>query len=385
MSADLMKNVQAAITDQPAWLQQKRQLACQLADQFSQDADSQALIKAWQQAPDVTIADSNAVQPDGQDYVDLPLFQAVHQYPELLQENLMEKAIFWQDSRLNALHLALLNGGRFIYVPNGVQVDQPIEIKLDADHPNYHNLVILGANAHATIVEQEVNHGTTPAFFGTELLLGDTAQLDYYQANQFTADHNWASVRAYQAADSRLNVYTASFDRHDLYADTFSSLDGDGSQASFKMVTVASDQQHLEVHTRIDNHGLHTDGLIQQNGVVRDQAVLNFHAVGKIYKGAHASTSNQESRLLTLNADAKGETDPVLLIEDNDVDAGHAASIGQVSADQLYYLQSRGLSLKTAQILLTKGFLLPVIEKFPDKQLRDATVTQLLTRLGVES
>lgn len=385
MNDDLIKQVQEAMTQQPTWLQQKRQLAGRLAGQFDPIQGEDSLIKAWASQPDLFEDNDEIFTKPAQAYVDLPLFQAAQAYPELLQENLMEKAIFWQASRLNAWHLALLNGGRFIYVPDGVKVDQPIEIKQDLAHPNYHNLIIIGANAQATIVENQVNTGNTPAYFGTEILLGDTALLNYYQANRFTARQNWEVVRAYQAGDSQLNTYIASFDRHDLYAETFSSLDGDGSAANFKAVAVASGQQHYIARTRIDNHGLHTDGLIQQNGVVRDQAVLDFHAVGKIFKGAHVSTSNQESRLLTLNEEAKGETDPVLLIEDNDVNAGHAASIGQVSEDQLYYLQSRGLSLRDAQILLTKGFLLPVIEKFPDPALRKQVVNQLLERLGVEA
>ena len=85
-----------------------------------------------------------------------------------------------------------------------------------------------------------------------------------------------------------------------------------------------------------------------------------------------------------MTAESHGEADPVLLIEDNDVNAGHAASIGQVNPDQLYYLQSRGLTLMEAEILLTKGFLLPVIEKFPDQHLRERTINELLERLGVQ-
>ena len=316
--------------------------------------------------------------------MDLPIFIAAEQYPELLQENLMEKAIDWQANQINALHLALLNGGRFIYVPDGAVVKQPIELAYSGTEYNYHNLVIVGANAQVTIVEQVHAQNDQPSYVGTELLLGDSAKVDYYQSNTFTADHNWESVRAYQAGDSLLNMYVALFDRHHLVGDFHSNLDGDGSNANFKMVGIATHDQLQEINTRIDNHGLHTDGEILQNGVVKDQAVLNFHAVGKIYQGAHQSASNQESRLLTLTAESHGEADPVLLIEDNDVNAGHAASIGQVNPDQLYYLQSRGLTLMEAEILLTKGFLLPVIEKFPDQHLRERTINELLERLGVQ-
>lgn len=383
MNQELLKQVQAASQHQPAWLQQKRQLAILRSTDLPTDHWQEPMVADWQKQPNLT-KDHEQVTTGPSGYVDLPIFIAAEQYPELLQENLMEKAIDWQANQINALHLALLNGGRFIYVPDGAVVKQPIELAYSGTECNYHNLVIVGANAQVAIVEQVHAQNDQPSYVGTELLLGDSAKVDYYQSNTFTADHNWESVRAYQAGDSLLNMYVALFDRHHLVDDFHSNLDGDGSNANFKMVGIATHDQLQEINTRIDNHGLHTDGEILQNGVVKDQAVLNFHAVGKIYQGAHQSASNQESRLLTLTAESHGEADPVLLIEDNDVNAGHAASIGQVNPDQLYYLQSRGLTLMEAEILLTKGFLLPVIEKFPDQHLRERTINELLERLGVQ-
>ena len=383
MNQELLEQVQVASQHQPAWLQQKRQLATLRSTDLPIDHWQEPMVDCWQKRPNLTKTNEQ-VTTSSAGYVDLPIFIAAEQYPELLQENLMEKAIDWQANQINALHLALLNGGRFIYVPDGAVVKQPIELAYSGTECNYHNLVIVGANAQVTIVEQVHAQNDQPSYVGTELLLGDSAKVDYYQSNTFTADHNWESVRAYQAGDSLLNMYVALFDRHHLVGDFHSNLDGDGSNANFKMVGIATHDQLQEINTRIDNHGLHTDGEILQNGVVKDQAVLNFHAVGKIYQGAHQSASNQESRLLTLTAESHGEADPVLLIEDNDVNAGHAASIGQVNPDQLYYLQSRGLTLMEAEILLTKGFLLPVIEKFPDQHLRERTINELLERLGVQ-
>ena len=84
---------------------------------------------------------------------------------------------------------------------------------------------------------------------------------------------------------------------------------------------------------------------------------------------------------MTLSDECKGEADPVLLIEENDVNAGHAASIGKVDADDLYYLESRGLSEHDAQVLLTRGFLLPVLNQFPDQKLRENLVDELAQRL----
>lgn len=384
MNQELLGQVMASCADAPDWLMKKRQLSVLLQDQFKPGINQNSLMQAWQQRPQLTrFVDQTVDQPN--DYVDLPLFEAAKQYPELMQENLMEKAISWQDSQLNAMHLALLNGGRFIYIPDQTVVKEPIELTVECPDPNYHNLIIAGAGSQVTIVEHQTAASQTPTYFGTELLLGDGAQVNYYQSNRFTADRNHQAVRAYQAQHSVLHMYLALFDEHHLTTDFYTNLDGQGGEAEIKMVAIASGQQHQDVQTQILNHGPHTVGNIVQNGVAQDAAILNFHAVGKTDRGAYGANSQQQSRILTLSDECQGEADPVLLIEENDVNAGHAASIGKVDADDLYYLESRGLSEREAQVLLTRGFLLPVLKQFPDEKLREQLVNELLHRLEVRA
>lgn len=411
MNQQLLSQVMASCQNAPDWLMKKRQLAVLLQERFQNTPADQKIIDAWLREPNLSqltepdlnqsdLADikqskningagtqleltnrSDEVQTSSEFFVNLPLFAAANVYPELLQENLMEKAISWQASQLNAMHLAMLNGGRFIYIPDGTIVKDPIELTIDCSLPNYHNLVIVGAGAQATIVEHQSGTGTQPTYFGTELLLGDGAHVDYYQSNRFQASQNHQAVRAYQAQHSVLNMYLALFDEHYLTTDFYANLDGQGGEAEIKMVTIASGQQVQDVQTQILNHGPHTVGNIVQNGVARDSAVLNFHAVGKTERGAYGANSQQQSRILTLSDECKGEADPVLLIEENDVNAGHAASIGKVDADDLYYLESRGLSERDAQALLTRGFLLPVLNQFPEKKLQEQLINELEQRL----
>ncbi|MFR0609824.1 SufB/SufD family protein [Limosilactobacillus mucosae] len=392
MNQQLLSQVMASCVNAPDWLMKKRQLAVLLQERFKSTPAAEKIMTVWRENPRLAQLDqatggqvnadqAQTVTQNTAGCVNLPLFKAANEYPELLQENLMEKAISWQDSQLNAMHLALLNGGRFIYIPDGTIVKEPIELTVDCPLPNYHNLVIVGAGAQATIVEHQIATGRQPAYFGTELLLGDGARVDYYQSNRFSAVRNHQAVRAYQAQHSVLNMYLALFDEHDLTTDFYANLDGQGGEAEIKMVTIASGQQIQDVQTQILNHGPHTIGNIVQNGVAKDKAVLNFHAVGKTERGAYGANSQQQSRILTLSDECKGEADPVLLIEENDVNAGHAASIGKVDADDLYYLESRGLSEHDAQVLLTRGFLLPVLNQFPDQKLRKNLTTELAHRL----
>ncbi|WP_283576074.1 SufB/SufD family protein [Limosilactobacillus pulli] len=392
MNQQLLSQVMASCVNEPDWLMKKRQLAVLLQERFKSTPAAEKIMTAWRENPrlaqlnqatgeQINADQSQTATQNTVGCVNLPLFAAANAYPELLQENLMEKAISWQDSQLNAMHLALLNGGRFIYIPDGTIVKEPIELTVDCPLPNYHNLVIVGAGAQATIVEHQIATGRQPACFGTELLLGDGARVDYYQSNRFSAERNHQAVRAYQAQHSVLNMYLALFDEHDLTTDFYANLDGQGGEAEIKMVTIASGQQIQGVQTQILNHGPHTVGNIVQNGVAKDKAVLNFHAVGKTERGAYGANSQQQSRILTLSDECKGEADPVLLIEENDVNAGHAASIGKVDADDLYYLESRGLSEHEAQVLLTRGFLLPVLNQFPDQKLREQLINELEQRL----
>ena len=122
MNQQLLSQVMASCVNAPDWLMKKRQLAVLLQERFKSTPAAEKIMAAWLENPSLAQleqADADQVKAavlSTTSWVNLPLFTAANAYPELLQENLMEKAISWQDSQLNAMHLALLNGGRFIYI-----------------------------------------------------------------------------------------------------------------------------------------------------------------------------------------------------------------------------------------------------------------------------
>ena len=95
-----------------------------------------------------------------------------------------------------------------------------------------------------------------------------------------------------------------------------------------------------------------------------------FNGIGHIIHGAQGADAQQESRVLMLSTKARGDANPILLIDDNDVSAGHAASVGRVNEEQLYYLMSRGLPKKLAERLVIRGFLGPVLTAVPSISVR---------------
>src|SRR5699024_1962174 len=95
-----------------------------------------------------------------------------------------------------------------------------------------------------------------------------------------------------------------------------------------------------------------------------------FNAVGKIENGGTRSNAEQESRVLMLSKKARGDANPILLIEEDDVTAGHAASVGRVDPMQLYYLMSRGIKRSEAERLIIHGFRAPVVNQLPIASVR---------------
>ena len=166
-----------------------------------------------------------------------------------------------------------------------------------------------------------------------------------------------------------------------VIADFDSDLYGDGSQANLKVVAASSGRQVQGVDTRVTNYGCHTVGHILQHGVILERGTLTFNGVGHIVKGAKGADAQQESRVLMLSDKARSDANPILLIDENDVTAGHAASIGQVDPEDMYYLMSRGIDKETAERLVIRGFLGTVITEIPVKEVRDEMIAVLDSKL----
>ena len=121
---------------------------------------------------------------------------------------------------------------------------------------------------------------------------------------------------------------------------------------------------------------------VNNYGVVLANGRCDLIVKNTIVKGAHGSSTHQTSRLLTYDKTAIGKILPVLYIYDNDVAASHAASLGQPDSDQLYYLQSRGLSYGEALKLIIIGYLLPITTVISDEKLENTLKEEIEMKVG---
>lgn len=319
----------------------------------------------------------------------MDLFEALNEYPDLVQSYLGTVIKDDQD-KIVAYNLASLNGGVFIYVPKNLHVSLPIEVSLLVDSrqemaANKRILIVCEENSQVDYLERLSSSGDQAASLSlvVEVVLKAGARVKY-MAIDHLGDKIHAYIKRYAKTDrdSHIDWAIGVLNQGNAILDVDTYLDGNGSEAQVAIVGISSGKQTQVIDSKVVNRGHHTIGNIFQHGVILDRSVLTFNGIGLIENGAKGADAQQESRVLMLSEKARGDANPILLIEEFEVTAGHAASIGQVDQEQLYYLMSRGLPKKVAEYLVIRGFLGPVILSMPSDRVRQELLNVMDDKLA---
>ena len=284
----------------------------------------------------------------------------------------------YAESKVTAVHYTLLNAGLFIDVKDNVVIEEPLQyiVISDSEQSLFNHVTIqVGKNAKFNFIENYVNNqkeDKAPFSLVSEVVAHEGAQINYSSiTNQPGKKRGTILRRGLTYRDSLINWNVAAMDEADVYHDNTTNILGDGSEANLKIVTLGVKEQKTYFNSEVVNQGLSSKGDILQHGVLLDKSHIVFNGVGFIVKGATGSNAYQSSRMLTLSSEAKADANPMLLIDENDVMAGHGASLGRIDEEQLYYLQSRGLTRKESSRLLVHGFLSPVISELTVDKIKE--------------
>ena len=284
----------------------------------------------------------------------------------------------YAESKVTAVHYTLLNAGLFIDVKDNVVIEEPLQYIVSSDKEQSifnHVTIQVGKNAKFNFIENYVNNqreDKAPFSLVSEVVAHEGAQINYSSiTNQPGEKRGTILRRGLTYRDSLINWNVAAMDEADVYHDNTTNILGDGSEANLKIVTLGVKEQKTYFNSEVVNQGLSSKGDILQHGVLLDRSHIVFNGVGFIVKGATGSNAYQSSRMLTLSSEAKADANPMLLIDENDVMAGHGASLGRIDEEQLYYLQSRGLTRKESSRLLVHGFLSPVISELTVDKIKE--------------
>src|SRR2546423_1643467 len=318
-----------------------------------------------------------------------PLLTAVANHSALV-EPLLFSLVRPDRDRFAALHAAFFTGGNFIYVPDGVTIDEPI-LGQHFSHESGtsvlpHTLIVAGKGSRFNYLDEYIADGDDEAAYRTgsaEIIVGEGAQVRYV-AIQKSGRQAWhlADQRARLAKDATLKLFNVTLGARFSKTRVEASLVGPGATAELKGIYFASGEQFFDFHTLQDHQVGNTTSDLLFKGALQDVARTVYAGLIRIEKGAARSDAYQANRNLVLSDKAKATSIPMLEIDNNDVRCTHGATVGPVDPNHLFYLQSRGISERTAKRMLIQGFFGQVLDRVPFEQARTMIENELETRLG---
>src|SRR5213083_1429025 len=299
------------------------------------------------------------------------LERAMVEHADLFRKHFMSQPATLGSAKFAALHQALVSSGTFLYVPRGVEIEQPIEIfhwlngENDSAFP--HLLLVTDELAKVTVIEHfhSVNeHAPGFACGVNDLVAGPGAKVTYVcaqnwadnviamQMNTTTVDHDASAMSLNLNLGSRYSRF-----------ESLSRLIGEGGRSDLLAVAVAQDEQEFDARTLQDHISPRTASDLLYKNALDDRARTTFGGLIRVEPHAHFTDAYQKVRNLLLSDDSEANSMPGLEILADNVRCTHGATSGQIDKDELFYLRARGIPVPVAQRLIVSGFLNEVIQR----------------------
>src|SRR3984893_7467088 len=318
-----------------------------------------------------------------------PLRVAAEKHPELVERHLFSLIKADRD-RFSALHAAFFTGGTFLYVPDGVVIDQPV-IGQHFSHEGGtsvlpHTLIIAGKGTRFDYLDEYIAEDGDETGYrsgSTEIFAGEGSRVGYVAVQKWGRNvWHFADQRAQLQKDASLRLFNVTLGGRFSKTRVEASLQGQGSDAELKAIYFASGEQFFDFHTLQDHQVGNTRSDRHFKGALQDTARTVYAGLIRIEKGAAHSDAYQAHRHLVLSDHAKATSIPMLEIDNNDVRCTHGATVGPVDPQHMFYLPSRGIPAPTAKRMIVQGFFGDVLDRIPFEHARNLIEADLESRLG---
>ena len=317
------------------------------------------------------------------------LAAAAKEHRELVEPHLF-KLLGPDRDRFTALHAALFTGGHFVYVPGGVEIDEPIRAENYSEQDGSvvlpHTLIVAGRGSRFNFLDEHIARRDDERGYrsgSAEIFVGEGAQVGYVSVQKWGRNSwHFSDQKAVLSKDSTLRLFNVTLGGKFSKTRVEASLAGEGSNAELKAIYFASGQQFFDFHTLQDHRVGNTRSDLLFKGALQDVSRTVYAGLIKIEKHAARSDAYQANRNLVLSDKAKATSIPMLEIDNNDVRCTHGATVGPVDPEHLFYLRSRGIPEATAKRMLIQGFFGDVLDRIPFEHARKLVESELESRIG---
>jgi Fe-S cluster assembly protein SufD len=290
----------------------------------------------------------------------------------LLREH-YEKVLDPAAGKFAALNAAFWTAGIFVHVPKGVVLEQPIRVArwIGEESLAYfpRTVIVAGQGSRFGYVEEFASPDFAKPTFScgaVEILADNAANVQYVGVQRYGRNvHHIATQRTRALRDSNLHVLNVNLGGAMARVDLAASMEGPGARSDLLGLYFAQDDQHFDHNTRQNHRVPHATSDLLFKGALDGRSKAVFRGIIKVFKGAQRTDAYQTNRNLILSRQAEAIALPNLEIEADDVRCSHAATVGQLDEDELFYIMSRGVPRREAERLVVFGFFGDVLNRLP--------------------
>jgi Fe-S cluster assembly protein SufB len=298
---------------------------------------------------------------------------AVTEYPELVEPYFMTKCVPPQDNKFSALHGAIWSGGSFVYVPKGVKVDLPLQAYFRMEGAGEgtfeHTLIIADEGSDVNYIE-----GCTAQTYSVnsmhsavvEIYVKEGAKARYTTVQNWSKDvYNLNTKRAVVDAEGTVEWVGGSMGAKFVMLYPGSFLLGEGARADHLNVGVASGEVWKDTGAKVMHLAPNTTSNILAKSISKDGGIMGYRGLVRMGHNSQGSKAHVQCDGLMMDEYSRSDTWPDIQIQNPHVTVAHEAVVGKISDEQMFYLQSRGLSEEEAAAMIVNGFIEPVTKELP--------------------
>ena len=305
------------------------------------------------------------------------LAEAVAEGSEVTEKHLGKIAISGYNGVV-ALNGALAEDGSLVHIEKDAELDAPVFLLHLVSGPVEgaafpRHLLVADPNSRATVIEAFASPfaGSYWSNCVTEVLVDEGAEVDYYRLQQEgPGGFHTSLVQARQEKDSVFSITTVNLGGVLVRNDVNIYLNGEGCVANLNGLSLVDGTRHVDNHTALDHAQAHCESHELYKAILDGKSRSVFNGKIYVHKDAQKTDAKQTNKNLLLSPDAKVDTKPQLEIFADDVKCTHGATVGQLADQELFYLQSRGLTQDAAKRLLMFGFANDIVERIKPHALR---------------
>lgn len=320
--------------------------------------------------------------PDLSDIADMPkgvqvttLSNALSADPGAVLKHLAQHA---DDTAFAALNTAFIRDGAFVRIHKNAAIEKPIHLLFvslaqgapTVSHPRA--LIVAETGSQATLIETYA--GLDGAYLTnavTEMIAGDNAVLDHYRLElEAQNGMHLSHTRTVQGRSANTTSHAFSLGGAFVRNDVSAHLQGEGGEATLNGLYVLENNQILDNYTLLEHAEPHCPSHELYKGILGGAARSIFRGKILVHQKAQKTDAYQQNQNILLSDDARVNTKPQLEIYADDVKCSHGATIGQLDATALFYLQARGIGKTEARHLLLKAFADDIVERVKPEALR---------------